>query len=92
MEEVVKANVVKKRCDAWNIVFDACLPFVSFLDLNRCVPYSIHEVYKLIGISSAYQLIIQQLSVALEMVGKNVFKEHLLLVFYCITYWKFYWF
>ncbi|XP_057854587.2 DNA-directed RNA polymerase V subunit 1 [Cryptomeria japonica] len=86
IEVVVEANVVKKRCDAWKIVFDACLPYISFLDLNKCVPYSIHEVYKLIGISCAYQLIIQRLSVALEMVGKNVFKEHLLLLSDCITY------
>ncbi|KAH9305391.1 hypothetical protein KI387_009795, partial [Taxus chinensis] len=86
IEVVVEKNVVKKRGDAWKIVFDACLPFISFLDLNRCMPYSIHELYKLLGISSAYQLTIQRLSVALEMVGKNVFKEHLLLVSDCIAY------
>ena len=61
---------------------------LSFLDLSRCIPYNIHEVHKLIGISSTYQLIIRRLSITLEMVGKSVFKENLLLVSNCITYWN----
>eukprot|EP01018_Ginkgo_biloba_P033583 Gb_12892 [translate_table: standard] len=41
--------------DAWRIVFDACLSFMHPLDARRCIPYSIHEAYKLLGIPTAFQ-------------------------------------
>eukprot|EP01018_Ginkgo_biloba_P030720 Gb_10959 [translate_table: standard] len=85
-EVVVEAKEVKQHGDAWRIVFDACLSFMHLLDARQCIPYSIHEAYKLLGIPTAYQLIAQRLSVPLKTIGKGVFREHLLLVFDCMTY------
>ena len=88
IEVVIKQFLLRNTVMLGILSLMHAYPLLGFLDLSKCIPHNIHEVYKLIGISSAYQLIIQRLSVALEMVGKNIFKEHLLLVSDCITYWN----
>ena len=56
------------------------------LDDSRCIPYSIHEVYQLLGVATSYPLVVHRLSLASEMIGKDVFREHLLLIFDCLNY------
>jgi len=59
VEIVVEASEVKRHGDAWRIVLDACLPFMYLLDDSRYIPYSIHEVYQLLGVATSYPLVVQ---------------------------------
>nr|AJA90769.1 DNA-directed RNA polymerase V largest subunit [Ephedra trifurca] len=76
---------VTQRGDAWEKALHSLLPFMELLDDSRCIPYSVHEVYKLLGVAAAYQLIIQRLTLALELLGKGAYKNHLLLIASCMT-------
>ncbi|KAH9301253.1 hypothetical protein KI387_012836, partial [Taxus chinensis] len=59
IEAVVEKSEVKQCGDAWKIIHEACVPFMGSLNTNRCIPYSINEIYKYFGISAAYYLLLQ---------------------------------
>uniref|UniRef100_A0A453A0X6 DNA-directed RNA polymerase n=1 Tax=Aegilops tauschii subsp. strangulata TaxID=200361 RepID=A0A453A0X6_AEGTS len=63
--------------DAWGAAMDACIPVMDLIDTTRSMPYSIQQVQQVIGISSAFGRVTQQLSKAVGMVTKSVLKEHM---------------
>ncbi|CAN6277580.1 unnamed protein product [Urochloa humidicola] len=59
---------------------DACIPVLNLIDTQRSTPYGIQQVKELLGISCAFDQVVQRLSTTVKMVSKGVLKDHLILV------------
>ncbi|CAN6230339.1 unnamed protein product [Urochloa humidicola] len=59
---------------------DACIPLLNLIDTRRSVPYGIQQVKELLGISCAFDQVVQRLSTTVKMVAKGVLRDHLILV------------
>ncbi|KAK9131570.1 hypothetical protein Sjap_012057 [Stephania japonica] len=80
VEVVLKKAAVKGSGDAWRIVMDTCLPVFHLIDTKRSIPHAIKQVQELVGISCAFDQVVERLSRSVKMVAKGVLKDHLLLL------------
>ncbi|AQK60576.1 DNA-directed RNA polymerase V subunit 1 [Zea mays] len=80
LEIIVEKDDAVSNGDAWRTAIDACLPVLNLIDTRRSIPYGIQQVRELIGISCAFDQVVQRLSTTVKMVNKGVLKDHLILV------------
>ncbi|XP_066321217.1 DNA-directed RNA polymerase V subunit 1-like [Miscanthus floridulus] len=80
LEIIVEKDDAVSIGDAWRTTIDACLPVLDLIDTRRSIPYGIQQVRELIGISCAFDQVVQRLSTTVKMVNKGVLKDHLILV------------
>jgi DNA-directed RNA polymerase V subunit 1 len=62
--EVVVEVLIEKGAsltsgDAWGTTIDACLPVIDLIDIKRSTPYGIQQVKELLGISCAFEQVVQ---------------------------------
>ncbi|KAK9098169.1 hypothetical protein Syun_025214 [Stephania yunnanensis] len=62
VEVVLKKAVVKGSGDTWRIVMDTCLPVFHLIDTKRSIPHAIKQVQELVGISCAFDQVVEILS------------------------------
>ncbi|CAN6243084.1 unnamed protein product [Urochloa humidicola] len=80
LEIIVEKDEAVRNGDAWRTVMDACIPLLNLIDTRRSVPYGIQQVKELLGISCAFNQVVQRLSTTVKMVAKGVLRDHLILV------------
>lgn len=80
LEIIVEKDEAVRNGYAWRTVMDACIPVLNLIDTRRSIPYGIQQVKELLGISCAFDQVVQRLSTAVKMVAKGVLKDHLILV------------
>ncbi|KAL6629149.1 hypothetical protein ACP70R_028914 [Stipagrostis hirtigluma subsp. patula] len=80
VEIIVEKDEALRSGDAWKTTMDACIPILNLIDTRRSVPYGIQQVKELLGISCAFDQVVQRLSTTVTMVAKGVLKDHLILV------------
>ncbi|CAL5023974.1 unnamed protein product [Urochloa decumbens] len=80
LEIIVEKDEAVRNGDAWRTVMDACIPLLNLIDTRRSVPYGIQQVKELLGISCAFDQVVQRLSTTVKMVAKGVLRDHLILV------------
>ncbi|XP_062218221.1 DNA-directed RNA polymerase V subunit 1-like [Phragmites australis] len=80
LEIIVEKDEALRNGDAWRTTIDACIPVLNLIDTQRSIPYGIQQVRELLGISCAFDQVVQRLSTTIKMVAKNVRKDHLILV------------
>ncbi|KAG8069778.1 hypothetical protein GUJ93_ZPchr0006g43953 [Zizania palustris] len=80
VEIIVEKEEALHHGDAWRTAMDACIPVLNLIDTRRSIPYGIQQVRELLGISCAFDQVVQRLSTTVRMVAKGVLKDHLVLV------------
>ncbi|KAJ3696209.1 hypothetical protein LUZ60_001586 [Juncus effusus] len=80
IEVELEEDAVHQSGDAWGTCIDACIPVIHLIDTKRSIPYSIQRVKELLGISCAFEQVVQRLYMAVKGVAKGVLKEHLIIV------------
>ncbi|KAL5207904.1 hypothetical protein ABZP36_032339 [Zizania latifolia] len=80
VEIIVGKEEALHHGDAWRTAMDACIPVLNLIDTRRSIPYGIQQVRELLGISCAFDQVVQRLSTTVRMVAKGVLKDHLVLV------------
>ncbi|PUZ74086.1 hypothetical protein GQ55_1G036800 [Panicum hallii var. hallii] len=80
LEIIVEKDEAVHNGDAWRTTMDACIPVLNLIDTRRSIPYGIQQVRELLGISCAFDQVVQRLSTTVKMVSKGVLKDHLILV------------
>ncbi|XP_008465860.1 DNA-directed RNA polymerase V subunit 1 [Cucumis melo] len=80
LDVCLEKSALKQNGDAWRNVLDCCLPVLHLIDTRRSVPYAIKQVQELLGISCAFDQMIQRLSKSVSMVSKGVLGDHLILL------------
>ncbi|KAF8776332.1 hypothetical protein HU200_003555 [Digitaria exilis] len=80
LEIIVEKDEAVRNGDAWRTAMDACIPVLNLIDTRRSTPYGIQQVKELLGISCAFDQVVQRLSTTVKMVSKGVLKDHLILV------------
>ncbi|KAG2648561.1 DNA-directed RNA polymerase V subunit 1-like [Panicum virgatum] len=80
LEIIVEKDEAVQNGDAWRTTMDACIPVLNLIDTRRSIPYGIQQVTELLGISCAFDQVVQRLSTTVKMVAKGVLKDHLILV------------
>ncbi|AQK60585.1 DNA-directed RNA polymerase V subunit 1 [Zea mays] len=59
LEIIVEKDDAVSNGDAWRTAIDACLPVLNLIDTRRSIPYGIQQVRELIGISCAFDQVVQ---------------------------------
>jgi DNA-directed RNA polymerase-5 subunit 1 len=59
LEIIVEKDDAVSNGDAWRTTIDACLPVLNLIDTRRSIPYGIQQVRELIGISCAFDQVVQ---------------------------------
>ncbi|KAL6888501.1 hypothetical protein ACP4OV_009527 [Aristida adscensionis] len=80
VEIIVEKDEALHSGDAWGTTMDACIPVLDLIDTRRSIPHGIQQVRKLLGISCAFDQVVQRLFPSIAMVNKGVLKDHLILV------------
>ncbi|XP_078175644.1 DNA-directed RNA polymerase V subunit 1-like isoform X2 [Carex rostrata] len=80
VEVLIEKDTSLTSGDAWGITIDACLPVIDLIDIRRSTPYGIQQVKELLGISCAFEQVVQRLFIAVRGVAKGVMKDHLIVV------------
>uniref|UniRef100_A0A0E0CFS0 DNA-directed RNA polymerase n=1 Tax=Oryza meridionalis TaxID=40149 RepID=A0A0E0CFS0_9ORYZ len=86
VEIIVEEEEALHIGDAWRTTMDACIPVLNLIDIRRSIPYGIQQVRELLGISCAFDQVVQRLSTTVRMVAKDVLKDHLVLVANSMTF------
>ncbi|KAF0935654.1 hypothetical protein E2562_035104 [Oryza meyeriana var. granulata] len=86
VEIIVEEEEALHSGDAWRTTMDACIPVLNLIDTQRSIPYGIQQVRELLGISCAFDQVVQRLSTTVRMVAKDVLKDHLVLVANSMTF------
>ncbi|XP_078148632.1 DNA-directed RNA polymerase V subunit 1-like [Carex rostrata] len=80
VEVVIEKDTSLTSGDALGITIDACLPVIDLIDIRRSTPYGIPQAEELLGISCAFEQVVQRLFIAVSGVAKGVMKDHLIVV------------
>uniref|UniRef100_A0A0D9VCB6 DNA-directed RNA polymerase subunit n=1 Tax=Leersia perrieri TaxID=77586 RepID=A0A0D9VCB6_9ORYZ len=86
VEIIVEEEAALHNGDTWRTTMDACIPVLDLIDTRRSIPYDIQQVRELLGISCAFDQVVQRLSTTVRMVAKDVLKDHLVLVANSMTF------
>ncbi|XP_006646896.1 DNA-directed RNA polymerase V subunit 1 [Oryza brachyantha] len=86
VEIIVEEQEALHTGDSWRITMDACIPVLDLIDTRRSIPYGIQQLRELLGISCAFDQVVQRLSTTVRMVAKDVLKDHLVLVANSMTF------
>lgn len=61
VEVLIEKDTSLTSGDAWGTTIDACLPVIDLIDIRRSTPYGIQQVKELLGISCAFEQVVQVL-------------------------------
>lgn len=59
VEIIVEKDEALHNGDAWRTAIDACIPVLNLIDTRRSIPYGIQQVRELLGISCAFDQVVQ---------------------------------
>ncbi|TVU33434.1 hypothetical protein EJB05_25251, partial [Eragrostis curvula] len=59
LEIIVEKDEAVRNGDAWRTTIDACIPVLNLIDTQRSIPYGIQQVKELLGISCAFDQVVQ---------------------------------
>jgi len=59
LEIIVEKDEAVHNGDAWRTTMDACIPVLNLIDTRRSIPYGIQQVRELLGISCAFDQVVQ---------------------------------
>lgn len=59
LEIIVEKDEAVRNGDAWRTTIDACIPVLNLIDTKRSIPYGIQQVRELLGISCAFDQVVQ---------------------------------
>jgi DNA-directed RNA polymerase-5 subunit 1 len=59
LEIIVEKDEAVHNGYAWRTVMDACIPVLNLIDTRRSIPYGIQQVKELLGISCAFDQVVQ---------------------------------
>ncbi|KAL6882669.1 hypothetical protein ACP4OV_011359 [Aristida adscensionis] len=81
-ELVVKVGMSEhcKTGKFWATLQNACIPVMELIDWERSYPKSLYDIFCSYGIDSAWTYFVQSLRSTTVDIGKNIHREHLLVV------------
>ncbi|KAH7423403.1 hypothetical protein KP509_12G053900 [Ceratopteris richardii] len=76
----VNTSSVSQRGKSWELVENACSEIAHYIDWRRSRPYSIAEVFSVLGIEAARTVIYERLQQCTYKLGMKIWDQHLLLI------------